>query len=161
MPAAFEEKKRKILAQLSAADEAYSDLSPKGSVDLGVRELCAEINALEGFVTTSSCAGRIAVYLDGWQKHDDDANEAGSIATSGGKGGGQWLYVSHDPVDISGAKTEGGLLKLFGMDTASSEPSTPSKLEGTRFVHFRFEPMVSQHRLSQPFLLLSIWKDHL
>lgn len=143
MATRFEEKKQKVLAQLSAPDEAYSDLSPKGSVDQGVKELCSEINALDGFVTTSSCAGRIAVYLDGWQQKAHDDDEANGTASSGGKGGGEWLYVSHDPLDIDDAEAKGGLLKLYGMES-TMPPSTPSKLDGIRFVHFRFEPMVSQ-----------------
>lgn len=41
------------------------DLSPKGTVDVGIRELIGEINACEGLVTTSSCAGRVSVFLEG------------------------------------------------------------------------------------------------
>ncbi|KAK4508123.1 hypothetical protein PRZ48_001861 [Zasmidium cellare] len=148
MPSKFDEKKAKILAQLSAPEEAYSDLSPKGSVDRGVRELCAEINALDGFVTTSSCAGRMAVYLEGGQQkilpdeEIDDATNAATASAGGGKGGGEWLYVSHDPFEMSSVDaTTGGLTTLFGMD-ASTKPSTPSNLTGIRFVHFRFEPMI-------------------
>lgn len=149
MPSRFGEKKAKILAQLSAPDEAYSDLSPKGSVDQGVRELCADINALEGFVTTSSCAGRVAVYLEGGGQQktlpDDEAGDAANPAASsaGGKGGGEWLYVSHDPLDISQAHAtdSGGLMGLFGMDK-NVKLSVPSTWTGIRFVHFRFEPMV-------------------
>lgn len=151
MPSKFDEKKAKTLAQLSAPEEAYSDLSPKGSVDRGVRELCAEINTLDGFVTTSSCAGRIAVYLEGGQQKtlpDEDIDDA-TIATAAttstagsGKGGGEWLFVSHDPLELDA--TTGGLMKLFGMDP-DAKPSTPSTLTGIRFVHFRFEPLVSPY----------------
>lgn len=175
MPTRFEEKKQKILAQLSTPEDAYSDLSPKGSVDEGVRELCDEINALDGFVTTSSCAGRIAVYLEGRQSKvsaeeevgEDEQDAARPAASSGGKGGGEWFYVSHDPMSsetISNAKSTGGLLKLFGIDS-DEKPSSPSNLDGIRFVHFRFEPMVSRTqyihaRLTTSFDLFSFSTYH-
>ncbi|PGH03818.1 hypothetical protein AJ80_08631 [Polytolypa hystricis UAMH7299] len=61
----FELKKQKILNDLSVPDGEYADLSPKGSVDVDIRELIDEINALPGLVTTSSCAGRISVFVEG------------------------------------------------------------------------------------------------
>src|SRR5689334_16583600 len=39
-----------------------ADKSPKGNVDDGVWELINEINAVEGLVTTSSCAGRVSCF---------------------------------------------------------------------------------------------------
>ena len=59
----FAAKKAKILSQLSVPDAEYSDASPKGSVDDGIRDLIDEINALDGLVTTSSCAGRVSVFV--------------------------------------------------------------------------------------------------
>ncbi|KAK2039257.1 hypothetical protein LZ31DRAFT_506500 [Colletotrichum somersetense] len=64
-PASFATRKHKILEQLSVPDAEYTDASPKGSVDVGIRELIDELNALDGFVTTSSCAGRVSVFLEG------------------------------------------------------------------------------------------------
>src|SRR5689334_3638228 len=52
----FQEKKKKILKQLNTPDAEYSDLSPKGSVDEGIRDLISDINEVSGLVTTSSCA---------------------------------------------------------------------------------------------------------
>lgn len=54
IPEVFESRKRKILADLSVPDTEYTDLSPKGSVDEGIRDLIRDINALPGLVTTSS-----------------------------------------------------------------------------------------------------------
>ncbi|KAG5927298.1 hypothetical protein E4U53_002888, partial [Claviceps sorghi] len=54
----FAAKKTKILDQLAVPEAEYTDASPKGTIDAGIRELIDEINAAEGFVTTSSCAGR-------------------------------------------------------------------------------------------------------
>lgn len=148
----FNERKASILSQLAIPDQEYTDLSPKGSVDEGIRQLVDEINQLDGFVTTSSCAGRVAIFLDGANKKSDSTveNENGpsGAATQGGKGGGQWLYVSHDPIDVSSIQQKGELLALFQMkpDEPISVPSSDSR---TRFVHFRFEPMVSPSSFSQ------------
>lgn len=64
-PASFIRRKETILAQLALPDDEYTDLSPKGTVDAGIRDLIDEINALDGLVTTSSCAGRVSVFLEG------------------------------------------------------------------------------------------------
>jgi len=157
----FISKKQKILSQLSLPDEQYTDASPKGSVDERIRHLIDQINTHAGLVTTSSCAGRVSVYLEGPKlgrraSFSDGEAIAGSgivaveagrenaVASSvGGKGGGEWLFVSHDPVKNDAG--EGGYERLFGFGTApASEQSfqdvfTPS----TRLIHFKFEPMVS------------------
>ncbi|KAK4550887.1 hypothetical protein LTR36_000467 [Oleoguttula mirabilis] len=126
MPASFQDRKAKILNELSTPDEQYQDLSPKGSVDEGIRELISEINALPQYVTTSSCAGRIAVYLEG---------------AKGAKGGGQWLFTSHDPVDISDLTAAGALYQRFGLMQVGGAAS-PHDAADARFVHFKFEPMI-------------------
>jgi hypothetical protein len=123
MPGNFDDRKAKILAELSTPDEQYQDLSPKGSVDAGIRDLIAEINALPDYVTTSSCAGRIAVYLEG---------------AKGAKGGGQWLFTSHDPVDVPAG--DGEVFRMLGLP--NKETSVPGDSDSARFVHFKYEPMV-------------------
>ncbi|KAJ9298916.1 hypothetical protein DTO271G3_3158 [Paecilomyces variotii] len=186
IPASFESRKRRILAELSVPDAEYTDLSPKGSVDEGIRDLIRNINGLSGLVTTSSCAGRVSVFLEGRKKkkekqkknttatsnmkiadddgeegrdenHDDDDDDAErQFASTGGKGGGRWLYVSHDPVKVTeaGDSVESrSFHELFGMapgdgNLASSSSSCSTdrmkkkKRDGLRLVHFRFEPMI-------------------
>ncbi|KAG9790378.1 hypothetical protein KCU88_g1291, partial [Aureobasidium melanogenum] len=129
IPPSFKAKKAKILSLLGQSDEAYTDKSPKGTVDAQIRELIAEINAYDGLVTTSSCAGRVAVFVEGPKRklkpeseilevqagngepingakgHADDGVSTGrstgtTTASPGGKGGGRWLYVSHDPIPM-------------------------------------------------------------
>ena len=164
LPQSFLSKKEKILETLSVPADQYNDLSPKGSVDEGIRDLIDEINALPGCVTTSSCAGRISVFLEGKkgnssneniQDGDKIENEGGerpeTQAGIGGKGGGgHWLFVSHGPVDL--ADRRGNWIELLGMEIAGPGGSDPEYL-GTspdiRFIHFKFEPMVrTHHRLS-------------
>lgn len=65
IPPSFARRKEAILAQLAVPEDEYTDLSPKGTVDAGIRGLIDEINGLDGLVTTSSCAGRVSVFLEG------------------------------------------------------------------------------------------------
>lgn len=155
IPAAFTHKKQKILESLAIPDVEYTDLSPKGSVDEGIKDLIRKINRMDGTVTTSSCAGRISVFLEGSKDSRQttdlaDAERFGGqslqATVPGGKGrGGRWLFVSHDPlVNLQKADTWGKpLTELFGLSTKEHVPECldPSKI---RFVRFQFEPMVSR-----------------
>lgn len=148
VPAVFQVRKNKILEELSLPDAEYTDLSPKGSVDEGIRDLIRDINALPGLVTTSSCAGRISVFLEGRKKSSAPLPERTErqFAPSGGKGAGRWLYVSHDPF----VKPEGSdravrpLHKLFGLVPGDGRPPPGSR--GLRLVRFHFEPLVCSRR---------------
>ena len=61
---AFHAKKAKVLSSLQEPPDTYRDASPKGSVDDGIRDLIDLINTFDDLFTTSSCAGRTAVFLD-------------------------------------------------------------------------------------------------
>jgi tRNA wybutosine-synthesizing protein 3 len=142
-PSGFAVKKAKILSQLAVPDAAYTDLSPKGSVDEGIRHLIAEINAIEGLVTTSSCAGRVSVFVEGRKTAGYDEAGDAQLAGVGGKGGGgNWLFVSHDPVE----EDDAWIKELDFADNANASASVGSA--GRRLVHFKFEPMVSLLRSS-------------
>jgi tRNA wybutosine-synthesizing protein 3 len=156
LPQSFVSKKTRILSQLSIPSSEYNDLSPKGSIDIGIRDLIDEINELEGCVTTSSCAGRVSVFLEG-KKSPDSTLEEGNVdkgerfevavkgAGVGGKGGGgRWLFVSHDPVQIEGHSRS--WTETLGMQQEESnkvECLMKGDVQGLRFIHFKFEPMVS------------------
>lgn len=155
MPKDFEERKREILAQLAVPEQDYTDLSPKGTVDAGIRALVDDINRLDGLVTTSSCAGRVSIFLEGVRKTTALNNEAtadpeGSkgVAGVGGKGGGKWLFVSHDPVDVSTSSAgEEGIFEKLGIQVDQSSNGGISQTvtvtgASSRFVHLKFEPMV-------------------
>ncbi|KAK3331036.1 methyltransferase TYW3-domain-containing protein [Apodospora peruviana] len=200
MTTTFSQKKIKILSQLSVPDTEYADASPKGSVDSGIRDLIDEINALEGIVTTSSCAGRVSVYLEGhkkatttkstkWQHElrrmrDTDVSKEcglslpdsakdtippsgeellpeiaaskgtttdGSSSTAGGKGGGDWLFVSHDPLPplASFGGDYSDWAGLFGLDREDALGTTDTVTgddhgagQSKRLIHFKFEPMI-------------------
>lgn len=134
IPETFVSRKRKILAELSIPDAEYTDLSPKGSVDEGIRDLIRDINALPGLVTTSSCAGRISVFLEGRKSkpqhqpallgQDEASNEPQrQFVPSGGKGAGKWLFVSHESLENGGPESEPG--------SGSDQPDTKRTAEKT------------------------------
>ncbi|KAM5346769.1 hypothetical protein ACJ41O_009774 [Fusarium nematophilum] len=140
-PPAFVDKKKKILDQLSVPGAEYTDASPKGSVDEGIRDLIDEINQSSGFVTTSSCAGRVSVFLEGRRVAEADEGDE-QVAGVGGKGaGGTWLFVSHDPVptDDDENKDWGRELGLEDSDTIQDVAGT---IKERRLVHFKFEAMI-------------------
>jgi tRNA wybutosine-synthesizing protein 3 len=159
LPQSFLSKKRKILDQLSIPDSEYDDLSPKGSIDVGIRDLIDEINAIEGCVTTSSCAGRISVFLEGKKTPETHLDgdleiERGASGVGGKGGGGRWLFVSHAPVDIEEIekreKRDGVTpwTEFLGMEvrwTRGASRIIETPLGESRFVHFKFEPMVCLH----------------
>ena len=136
----FNEKKQQILDQLAKPDADYTDLSPKGSVDEGIKDLIRDVNKIDGFVTTSSCAGRVSVFIEG-RKTADPAHEGGQLATPGGKGGGgTWAFISHDPVTNDGIWVDTLQLRYASPDDSSANDSADRRL-----IHFKFEPMVSLH----------------
>lgn len=116
VPSAFRARKQSILAGLAVPEEQYQDRSPKGSVDEGIRSLIELLNGFDGLVTTSSCAGRVSLFVEGAGKHGPQASAASPVddpmngaaaaaATLSGtpsKGmGGHWLFVTHDAHDLA------------------------------------------------------------
>jgi tRNA wybutosine-synthesizing protein 3 len=157
-PSSFLQKKRKILEQLSIPDTDYSDASPKGSVDEGIRDLIDEINRQDGLVTTSSCAGRVSVYLEGTKAKTDkdegvlrlstepvqdfvDEGNKPERASPGGKGGGEWLFVSHSPIRIDVNEDSKDWRELFGLKATDTGAMSGTWMT-SRLIHFKFEPMV-------------------
>ncbi|KAF1835785.1 hypothetical protein BDW02DRAFT_495102 [Decorospora gaudefroyi] len=145
MTTRFQARKQRILEQLDAPDGEYHDSSPKGSVDAPIRDFIGEINNLDGLVTTSSCSGRISVFLEG-RKAEIGVAEAGpegeeSRAGPGGKGGGgAWLFISHEPVETKHASVEDGFMSIFGMKESPTDETTPNV--SCRYIHLKFEPMI-------------------
>ncbi|PQE21294.1 hypothetical protein CJF32_00006428 [Rutstroemia sp. NJR-2017a WRK4] len=166
LPQSFINQKKDILAKLSVPLSSYTDRSPKGSVDIGIRDLIDEINDFEGCVTTSSCAGRVSVFLEGKrggsgaslededQEGDGEVREsstttAAKSASIGGKGaGGKWLYVSHDPLSVDileNRESAKELHELLGMKRDSDsgfQMQAGEKPGDVRWVRFKFEPMI-------------------
>ncbi|KAL1883391.1 hypothetical protein VTK73DRAFT_8958 [Phialemonium thermophilum] len=144
----FDQRKAEILKQLSLPASAYTDASPKGTVDECIRELIDEINGYSGLVTTSSCAGRLSIFLEGDKTSASFRTKARKPASnSGGKGGGgSWLFVSHDPVTFASDTQDEGLefLKLIGLEPKEMSAGLvrDDNNEQPRLIHFKFEPMI-------------------
>lgn len=154
--ASFRQRKERILSQLQLPDNEYSDLSPKGSLDQGIRDLVNQINGIDGLVTTSSCAGRVSVFLEGVKKDSilsDGASipesSSPAIAGPGGKGGGRWLFISHDPI-VTRPECDadrGYYRDLFGLQPTGDGQDKNFHV-GASLVHFKFEAMVGQVKIS-------------
>lgn len=129
-------------------------------MDIQIRDLIDEINSQEGWVTTSSCAGRVSVYLDGekgTQKSSgvqaigdagENENENRELSErsedvsvkAGGKGGGRWLFVSHDPISEA-ERSSRSYCEMVGMRAYDGREMSMGS--DSRLIHFKFEPMVS------------------
>jgi len=152
IPPLYTQKKSTILSALATPSDTYADLSPKGSVDSGIKSLIDQINTLDGIVTTSSCAGRISVFLEGAKTK---AGGAGQAAVPGGKGmGGRWLFVSHDAVEmpVRVDSEDRPATRLIGLEPQQHDAQSVLGPEA-RFVKFQFEPMVSLRRFHIDFIL--------
>ena len=159
IPPSFTIKKNAILASLATPESKYTDLSPKGSVDAAIKPLIDRINVLEGVVTTSSCAGRVSVFLEGRKQgkeiegrgnaedNEGPQKDSGQAAVPGGKGmGGKWLFVSHEPIELSKEGERKELLsELLGLGSLAAQNEALAfrgDVGEMRLVRFQFEPMV-------------------
>lgn len=77
-------------AVLQALASQARDKSKKGGVDSPIRGLIERINQHPCYVTTSSCSGRVSVFLEPAAKEQHKKKK---------KKGGEWVYVSHEPAD--------------------------------------------------------------
>ncbi|KAK9373171.1 methyltransferase TYW3-domain-containing protein [Lipomyces chichibuensis] len=149
-PATFIAKKAHILKELTSP---LRDSSPKGGPDVQILPLLNLINSHPLLVTTSSCAGRVAIYVEGIRTSksarlvDDDGGgdatiDAKSGSVGGKGGGGRWIYVSHDE-PIGTIETGSWRDLLFdGTHIATDDSINNDDLCSRRYVHFKFEPMI-------------------
>ncbi|TPX65314.1 hypothetical protein SpCBS45565_g05250 [Spizellomyces sp. 'palustris'] len=121
---AFDARKQEILA-------FAVDKSPKGSIDEPVRPLLDVVNKCKDLVTTSSCSGRVAIYVDA------DPSTLEKV-----KKGGIWLSVSHDPLLIEDSTRLWSSLFPTHPEPTSIEfcPATPSLSDP--IIYFKFEPFI-------------------
>ena len=143
MTLGFTAQKTKLLQRLTAPNASNTNHSSKEGVDVGIRSLVDEINKIDTLATTSSCAGRVVVYLEGSGSSsspshlDDDMGISGlAIATDGDRD--QSLFVSHDPLPLSGKRPVAPMLGL----SDHTNLGVPSTIEGVRWVRCKFEPLV-------------------
>lgn len=139
----FDQKKQYLLQEIGLNSETNLDASPKGTIDALCIPLITLINSHKDMVTTSSCSGRLSVFLEGSKetcgKGDDVGKTEGREQIKiGAKGdGGHWLFVSHEKDGINEwwKSTE----FAFAYETeVGAEKYGPS----TRYVLFKYEPLI-------------------
>ncbi|KAF9380849.1 hypothetical protein CPC16_010117 [Podila verticillata] len=180
----FHSRKKAILIALNSDTP---DKSPKGYVDEPLLPLIVLINTHADYVTTSSCSGRICTYLEGLDEGAENSEEGDSntnnneeeepkgfdentslaaVEASKRAKGGQWLYVSHDPVEL--VEQEEGLNSRWIIDTlfgpeahrvVTMEEQQQQKhaqqiktlgMARSQLVYFKFEPMILHIEASTP-----------
>ncbi|ODV94719.1 hypothetical protein PACTADRAFT_50584 [Pachysolen tannophilus NRRL Y-2460] len=134
----FEQKKTQILKDMESTSLESPDLSPKGTID----ELCIPImnliNSNKDMVTTSSCSGRVSVFLEGSKYNnvnDDDKvkNEGVKIGAKGN--GGHWLFVTHNPFELKNWWKDKNFL-------INNNDQFLNINETTRYILYKFEPFI-------------------
>ncbi|KAJ1651806.1 hypothetical protein IWQ61_007713, partial [Dispira simplex] len=127
-----------------------NDKSPKGSIDEPIQPLLALLNRHPDYVTTSSCSGRVAVYAD-QPTATITTTTTTPIIQSAARQAGQWLFVSHEPVNVDQYTTSQSLYQLcLGPLTVDSSVvpnshgvTNPTNVMGIAgLVSFKFEPLI-------------------
>ncbi|KAG0308665.1 hypothetical protein BGZ98_007237 [Dissophora globulifera] len=191
----FTTRKKIILVALNSDTP---DKSPKGYVDEPLLPLIVLINSHSDYVTTSSCSGRICTYLEGVDESaaaplpedpqidssngEDDSQVARGyeentslVAVEAAKRakGGQWLYVSHDPVEFPTANPQDPndqqwiVETLFGpeahrvvlMEDSHNSNSTLD-MARSQLIYFKFEPMAATPAAAKTFLNHSLFSGY-
>lgn len=148
IPHSFTKKKSQILYEISNHDSTdYSDKSPKGTIDSEVIELIDEINAFDGYVTTSSCAGRVAVFVEGRKATGPapttDVNGEGEVGGDSSTAGIETEDASGDPPHTS---TTSGTAKSRPTITTAAGPG--GKGHGNKWLYVSHSPVPSSHLTS-------------
>lgn len=137
---AFDRKKEHILQEIGINSENNPDASPKGTIDTLCLPLIFLINSHKDMVTTSSCSGRVSVFLEGSKdkKATQKVEEESKILKIGAKGeGGRWLFVSHEKSDIHEWWSHEDVALQFGGNINMEDCN-----EGTRYILFKYEPLI-------------------
>lgn len=162
VPPSFTQRKDRILAALAVPDDEYMDLSPKGTVDAGIRGLIDELNGVDGFVTTSSCAGRVSVFLEGRrEQHQQHAQEQGLPGADGPGGELPGHYVADlDDEDDEGEGVAQGQGEMDGAGIGNERNTVAGvggKGGGGRWLFVSHEPLQTKGKLdSEPNIVAAL-----
>lgn len=127
---AFDQKKKHILQQITDTTDDSPDKSPKGYIDAPLLPLIELINAHPDLVTTSSCSGRVSVYLEGEKSH----------SRPGSKGlGGRWLFITHEVKELANWWPS---VKDQSIECNNDTESNDNDPINKRYVLYKFEPMI-------------------
>lgn len=126
MQDSFDQKKQSILLEISSNSPDNLDASPKGTIDKYCLPIIDTINSHRDMVTTSSCSGRVSIFLEGVK-----TNNSTSVVAKGHEG--RWLFVTHEPKDLNNWYDSID----FNYDT-SKFPENAS----ARSILYKFEPLI-------------------
>ncbi|CUM51591.1 uncharacterized protein AC631_02712 [Debaryomyces fabryi] len=127
----FDQKKKSILAEIGTTDETTPDASPKGTIDEFCIPIINLINSNKDMVTTSSCSGRVSVFLEGVKDINQDDVKIGAKGNNG-----RWIFVTHDPKDLPDWFSSVNFKYIT--DTSSYESTSVT----TRYILYKFEPLI-------------------
>lgn len=128
----FDQKKKAILAEINSLEP---DLSPKGTIDQLCLPIMHLINSHKDMITTSSCSGRISVFVEGAKlinKKD---------VKSGGKGlGGRWLFVTHEQDEV--LNWLNNISETEQIRFQSVDDNTNEFDNSVRYILYKYEPFI-------------------
>lgn len=114
------------------------DRSTKGSIDTLALPFLSLFNVHPDWITTSTCSGRLVSYLPGSGLSIDGAEKP---LTVNGKGGGDWLFVSHST--LSSAQLASPISTLLGGRAVEMTRSGGATTSGdARIVHLTYQAPV-------------------
>lgn len=119
----FDQKKKSILDEIGHTSEELPDASPKGTIDELCLPIIKVINSHPDMVTTSSCSGRVSVFLEG----NKSQNQIGAKGNDG-----NWLFVTHHPEELDNWYDSVD----FSYQHARVTDTT------TRYILYKFEPLI-------------------
>lgn len=99
-PDTFRQIKDHILHRLNGESGYGADKSPKGSLDEPIKDIVELINSQSDYVTTSSCSGRIAVFVTGANAAGAAERKKDSADDTRSKGFGGWVLSKHGHVTL-------------------------------------------------------------
>lgn len=126
----FQQKKESILKEIGETTLGTPDASPKGSIDVFCIPIINVINSHKDMVTTSSCSGRVSVFLEGVKEINDNETKIGAKGNQG-----HWLFVTHDPKDLDNWHKDQDF--DFNLDINQGNLSL-----NTRYILYKFEPLI-------------------
>ncbi|KAG0149826.1 hypothetical protein CROQUDRAFT_653115 [Cronartium quercuum f. sp. fusiforme G11] len=113
------------------------DRSTKGSIDEPVLPFLRLFNSHPDWITTSTCSGRLVSYLPG----SAISNGIDKPLAVNGKGGGDWLFVSHSTLSTS--QLANPISTIFGGRSVNATRFLRSiKPDECRMVHLTYQPPV-------------------
>lgn len=125
----FNQKKGAILKEIGATNGGIPDASPKGTIDEKCIPIINTINRHEDMVTTSTCSGRVSVFLEGIK--DGDGIKIGAKGKEG-----RWIFVTHNAEDLD------SWYKSVDFKYCPDEHFTALVNTNSRFILYKFEPLI-------------------